>query len=239
KKAYILGLAFGVIYRHTLNMPSPLMTEKLAIEIYGSCENFTVQNNYIYQIYDAGITHQWSGVGDKVFNHTNVFYRNNVIENCVYSIEYFVSGCEPDNPSVMTNFVIEGNHMWYASRGFCEQRPPADRSWGAHIKGLCSRTGNRAKDYLIKDNIFVDGKDRLVQITSNLYNADGSDSMPTLEGNVFVEEYGRKFGQIELSNTPASHDDARYNFDIPEYITERTYGRSKNNRCLFIGEQEK
>ena len=53
--------------------------------------------------------------------------------------------------------------MWYASRGFCEQRPPADRSWGAHIKGRCSRTGNRAKDYVIKNNIFVDGKDRLLQ----------------------------------------------------------------------------
>ncbi|MBO5294687.1 MAG: hypothetical protein J6B71_05545, partial [Clostridia bacterium] len=74
-----------------------------AVEIYGGCENYTVQNNYIYQIYDAGITHQYSGVGDKVYNHTNVLYLNNVIENCVYSIEYFVSGCEPDNPSVMTN----------------------------------------------------------------------------------------------------------------------------------------
>ncbi|MBO7310662.1 MAG: hypothetical protein J6U86_04645, partial [Clostridia bacterium] len=147
--------------------------------------------------------------------------------------EYFISGCEPDNPSVMTNVKIEGNHMWYASRGFCEQRPAADRTWGAHIKGRCSRTGNRAKDYLIKDNIFVDGKDRLLQITSNLFNPDGSDSMPTFEGNIFVEEYGRKFGQIEQSDTPEKQIDAAHNFDVLAYINERTFGRSKDNEIWF------
>lgn len=204
-----------------------------AVEIYGGCEDYTVQNNYIYQIYDAGITHQYSGVGDKVYNHTNVLYLNNVIENCVYSIEYFVSGCEPSNPSVMTNFRIEGNHMWYASRGFCEQRPPADRSWGAHIKGRCSRTGNRATGYVIKDNIFVDGKDRLLQITSNLYNVDGSDSMPTFEGNIFVEQYGRKLGQVWQSETPDQQIDAKFDFDSIAYLSERTFGRSKDNEIWF------
>ena len=209
-----------------------------AVEIYGGCENYTVQNNYIYQIYDAGITHQYSGVGDKVYNHTNVLYLNNVIENCVYSIEYFVSGCEPENPSVMTNFRIEGNHMWYASRGFCEQRPPADRSWGAHIKGRCSRTGNRAKDYVIKDNIFVDGKDRLLQITSNLYNTDGSDSMPSFSGNLFVEQYGRKLGQVWQSDTPDQQIDAKFDFDCAKYLEERSLGKSdKTNEFWFCNKQ--
>ena len=206
-----------------------------AVEIYGGCTDYTVQNNYIYQIYDAGITHQYSGVGSKVYNHTNVLYLNNVIEYCVYSIEYFVSGCEPGNPSVMTNFRIEGNYMWYASRGFCEQRPPADRSWGAHIKGRCSKTGNRAKDYVIKDNVFVDGKDRLVQITSNLYNTDGSDSMPTFTGNIFVEEYGRKFGQIEQSDTPEVQIDAKFDFETAKYLIERTLNKSdSSNEFWFI-----
>ena len=208
-----------------------------AVEIYGGCENYTVQNNYIYQIYDAGITHQYSGVGDKVYNHTNVLYLNNVIENCVYSIEYFVSGCEPSNPSVMTNFRIEGNHMWYASRGFCEQRPPADRTWGAHIKGRCSRTGNRATGYVIKDNIFVDGKDRLLQITSNLYNVDGSDSMPTFEGNIFVEQYGRKLGQVWQSETPDQQIDANFDFESIAYLSERTFERSKDNEIWFAKNQ--
>lgn len=197
-----------------------------AIEVYGSCTNYIVKNNYIHQIYDAGITHQYSQVGSKVVNHTNVQYLNNVIEYCVYSIEYFVSGCEASNPSVMTDLLIEGNYMWYASRGFCEQRPPADRSWGAHIKGRCSATGNRAKNYIIRNNVFVDGKDRLLQITSNLYNTDGSDSMPTFSGNIYVEEYGRKFGQIEQSDTPYSQEDVRFDFNSVEYLAERSLGKS-------------
>ena len=197
-----------------------------AVEVYGGCENYTVQNNYIYQIYDAGITHQYSGVGDKVYNHTNVLYLNNVIENCNYSIEYFVSGCEPDNPSVMTNFRIEGNYMWYASMGFCEQRPPADRTWGAHIKGRCSRTGNRATGYVIKDNVFAYGKDRLLQITSNLYNVDGSDSMPSFSGNVFVEQYGKKLGQVWQSETPEKQIDAIFDSDCAKYLDERTLGKT-------------
>ena len=126
----------------------------------------------------------------------------------------------------MTNFRIEGNHMWYASRGFCEQRPPADRSWGAHIKGRCSRTGNRAKDYVIKDNIFVDGKDRLLQITSNLYNEDGSDSMPSFSGNIFVEQYGRKLGQVWQSDTPEQQIDAAFDFDSAKYLEERSLEKS-------------
>lgn len=197
-----------------------------AVEVYGGCENYTVQNNYIYQIYDAGITHQYSGVGDKVYNHTNVRYLNNVIEYCNYSIEYFVSGCEESNPSVMTNFLVEGNYMWYASRGFCEQRPPADRTWGAHIKGRCSATGNRANGYVIKNNVFVEGKDRLLQITSNLYNPDGSDSMPSFSGNIYVEEYGKKLGQVEQSDTPYSQEDAKFDFDSAKYLAERSLGKS-------------
>ena len=126
----------------------------------------------------------------------------------------------------MTNFRIEGNHMWYASMGFCEQRPPADRSWGAHIKGRCSATGNRATGYVIKDNVFVYGKDRLLQITSNLYNVDGSDSMPSFSGNIFVEVYGKKFGQVEQSNTPERHFDWMMDFEVHAYLAEACLGKS-------------
>ena len=59
-----------------------------AIEIYGGCKNYTVDNCYIYQIYDAGITHQITTNGKKIeFN--DITYKNNLVEYCVYSIEYF------------------------------------------------------------------------------------------------------------------------------------------------------
>ena len=194
------------------------------VEIYGGCENYTVEHCWFDQIYDAAVTHQYSGVGNTVYNAKNVKYLNNVIEHCVYSIEYFYSGCEEDNPSVMDGFLIEGNYCWYASYGLCETRPSQDRSWGAHIKGRSSRTGNRAKNYVIRNNYFIGCKDRLVQITSNLYNPDGSDSMPTFSGNVFVLEYGKKFGQVEQRSDPGNQIDAKFDLDVIAYLGGKTDG---------------
>ena len=203
------------------------------VEIYGGCENYIVKNNYFYQIYDSAVTHQYSGIGDNVYNHTNVQYVNNVMDYCGFPIEYFVSGASEGNPSVMTDLLMEGNHMWYAGYGFSEQRPPADRSWGASIKGHCGGSGNRANGYIIKNNIFAFRIDRFVSIISDLTNPDGSDSMPTFIGNIFVEEYGVKFGRVKQADAPDYRDDVIYNFKVLAYIEERTFGRSKDNEAWF------
>ncbi|MBO7311058.1 MAG: hypothetical protein J6U86_06680, partial [Clostridia bacterium] len=201
-----------------------------AVEIYGGCEDYTVQNNYIYQVYDSGITHQWSNVtqaekdsGEKrVFNHTNVSYLHNVLDYCGFPIEYFVSVVPEGNESTMTNLLMEGNHMWYSGYGFSEQRPPADRTWGASIKGHAGEPSNRANGYVIKDNIFAYRKDRFVSIISSLTNPDGSDSMPTLINNIFVEEYGVKFGRIKQADEGTEYrEDVMYDFNVLAYIEER------------------
>ena len=204
------------------------------VEIYGGCENYLVQNNYIYQVYDSGITHQYSGVGDKVYNHTNVSYLNNVLDYCGFPIEYFVSMVAEGNPSTMTNLLIEGNHMWYSGYGFSEQRPPADRSWGASIKGHAGEPSNRADGYVIKNNIFAFRKDRFLSIISSLTNPDGSDSMPTMEGNIFVEVYGVKFGRVKQADYGETYrEDVVYDFNVLDYIEERTFGRSSGNQVWF------
>ena len=204
------------------------------VEIYGGCENYLVQNNYIYQVYDSGITHQYSGVGDKVYNHTNVSYLNNVLDYCGFPIEYFVSMVAEGNPSTMTNLLIEGNHMWYSGYGFSEQRPPADRSWGASIKGHAGEPSNRADGYVIKNNIFAFRKDRFLSIISSLTNPDGSDSMPTMEGNLFVEVFGVKFGRVKQADYGETYrEDVVYDFNVLDYIEERTFGRSSGNQVWF------
>ena len=204
------------------------------VEIYGGCENYLVQNNYIYQVYDSGITHQYSGVGDKVYNHTNVSYLNNVLDYCGFPIEYFVSMVAEGNLSTMTNLLIEGNHMWYSGYGFSEQRPPADRSWGASIKGHAGEPSNRADGYVIKNNILAFRKDRFLSIISSLTNPDGSDSMPTMEGNLFVEVFGVKFGRVKQADYGETYrDDVVYDFNVLEYIEERTFGRSSGNQVWF------
>ena len=171
-----------------------------AVEIYGGCENFTVTDNYIYQVYDAGITQQVGLDSDpnNIKHQKNMTYARNVIEYCNYSIEYFLSGCVKENPSRMENFLIEDNYMWNAAEGFCEQRPDHDQ--GAHIKGWSGGNRNRATGYVVKDNLMIGSKDMLVQIMSDLYNPDGSDSMPKLSGNHFVSTLGSQFGVLAMDD---------------------------------------
>jgi hypothetical protein len=165
-----------------------------AVEIYGGCGGFAVDNCYIYQVYDAGLTHQFRvSKGNSVVNQRRVRYSNNVIEKCNYSIEYFLSGIRQDNPSRMEDFVIEDNLMWNTGVGFCRQRP--DRCASAHIKSW-RNSCNRATGYHIRRNLFAFGADMIVEISSGLENPDGSDSMPKMEDNVFVGTKCQRFGVV-------------------------------------------
>ena len=206
------------------------------IEIYGGCDGFFVDNNYIYQIYDAGITQQ-TNLGNNATNiqhQKNMTYSNNVLEYCYYSIEYFLSACPVDNPSRMENFIIEGNHMWYQGAGWSQQRPPADSVYGAHIKGQCSSTGgNRATNYIIRNNVMVGVTHRFVRISSSLLNPDGSDSMPSFSGNIFAAEYGQIFGQVEQLETIRVKE-AKHNYDVDEYLGENSDG---TNTYWFIDQK--
>ena len=157
-----------------------------------------------------------------------------MLDYCGFPIEYFVSMVAEGNPSTMTNLLIEGNHMWYSGYGFSEQRPPADRSWGASIKGHAGEPSNRADGYVIKNNIFAFRKDRFLSVISSLTNPDGSDSMPTMEGNIFVEEYGVKFGRVKQADYGETYrEDVMYDFNVLDYIEERTFGRSSGNQAWF------
>ena len=201
-----------------------------AVEIYGGCDTFTVTDNYIYQVYDAGITQQYGLTDDDVKNKAdksqkNMTYARNVIEYCNYSIEYFLNLKDnPENPSRMENFLIEDNLMWYAGYGFCEQRPDGGAS---HIKGWSGGYRNRAENYVIRNNLMFGTKNTLVQIVSSLTNPDGSDSMPRLSGNDFAAQAGDRFGMVSTEQNPADHG---YGADLPEYL-----GGKSDRDVFWIG----
>ena len=194
------------------------------VEIYGGCDGYTIDNCYVHDVYDAGITHQydmrsWKG-GDPILMK-NVKYTRNVIERCNYSIEYFLH-CISDpvkNPSRMENILFEKNLMRDSAKGFCEQRP--DRTQGAHIK--CWRYwggnshNNRATGFVIRDNVMCMGGNMLVEISSSIMNPDGSDSMPEMTGNVFVGEAGQRFGVLNQGKAV----ELKYNESLPGLLGAR------------------
>ena len=73
----LLGWAFGTVRFGN------------AVEIWDGVDGYRVHDNWMYQIYDTGITHQCHhDKGRKIFQ-SNVEYARNLVEYCFWSIEYY------------------------------------------------------------------------------------------------------------------------------------------------------
>ena len=155
------------------------------VEIYGGCEDYEVSNCYIYQVYDAGITHQITSFGKKTVMD-GVLYRGNLVERCVYSVEYFLE-IEPEgNDSYMKNIVMKDNILRYAGEGWGQQRH--NKHTPSHIKGWSYV--NTASDYVVEDNVFDRCAYRLLHLV-----AKDIESCPKMSGNTYVQYRGGMLGQ--------------------------------------------
>ena len=164
---------------------------KNGIEIYGGCEDYLIQNCYIYQSYDAGITHQISTGGNK-YELKNILYSDNLIEDCVYSVEYFLEKENGDTESLIENCKISGNVMIDSGYGWGQQRHNVNTP--AHIKGWSYE--NTAKDFKITDNVFLRAAYRMIHIV-----AMEESSLPTMRGNTYAQKMGNMLGQFGANHT--------------------------------------
>ncbi len=156
------------------------------VEIYGGCDDFEVSNCYIYQVYDAAMTHQVTTNGKK-FIMKNIRYFNNVVEYCTYSIEYFLEKTMNDTQSYMENIQIHDNVLRYSGYGWGRQRHNQDTP--AHIKGW--EYENTSKNFVIYNNIFDLSTHRMIHIVSK-----EKDSLPRLISNTYVQNRGAMLGQF-------------------------------------------
>ena len=156
-----------------------------AVEIYGACDDYSVTDCYIYQVYDAGITHQVS-TNKTIYNMNNIRYLNNVIEHCVYGIEYFLEKYDPTNESLITDCEMAGNIISFSGYGWGQQRH--NFYTPAHIKGWSYQ--NDARDYVIHDNIFDRAAYRMLHLVAKDY-----ESLPKMYGNTYIQNLGLSLGQ--------------------------------------------
>ena len=161
-----------------------------AVEIYGGCKDYTVDNCYFYQVYDAAITHQTDSTG-RCQEMINVKYTNNLIETSTYSIEYFLSFSDVDtNKSIMKNFYIGNNFMVDAGCGWGKQRYNPETP--AHIKSWNSQ--NPAENYVVENNVFYYSTYDLLQI--GCINKDG---VPVMRGNTYIQKKDGSFGNVGVN----------------------------------------
>jgi hypothetical protein len=179
-----------------------------AIEIYGGCKNYTVDNCYIYQIYDAGITHQITTNGKKIeFN--DITYKNNLVEYCVYSIEYFLEMTDGDTQSYMKNIKMHDNVLRFSGYGWGQQRH--NKHTPAHVKGW-SYT-NVAYDYEVYNNVFDRSAFRLLHLV-----ALKDEYCPTMHDNTYIQNAGGMIGQYG-GNEKAEPQIEFFDEDIVSKIT--------------------
>ncbi|MBR0143563.1 MAG: hypothetical protein IJM21_05245 [Clostridia bacterium] len=156
------------------------------VEIYGGCEDYLCENNYVYQVYDAGLTHQYTVQNGETCVMKDVRYAGNLIERCVYSIEYFLSGTEGTG-SRMDGLTIENNFLRYSGYGWGQQR---HNFWTpAHVKSW--NFENPACRYSIRGNVFDRARYRLLHLCCK----SGKD-YPVLNGNTYIQVLGLPLGQF-------------------------------------------
>ncbi len=161
------------------------------VEIYGGCDDFEVENNLFYQIYDAGISHQCTvSKPDESIIMKNIRFRNNVILNAYYSIEYFLYVSYKNNPSHIENALYEGNICRFSAHGFTNQRP--DVCGGTHIK--TGRAENPAVNFVIKDNIFDEGRVWILAVRTKPTDIPYPESLPVPEHNIYIQSEDGQFG---------------------------------------------
>lgn len=155
------------------------------IEIYGGCDDFVVSNCYVYQVYDAAMSHQVSTNGRR-YVMRNIRYADNVIEKCVYGIEYFLNKNRGGEDSYMDNLEMSGNIIYDTGYGWGQQRH--NKHTPAHIKGWSYE--NTASNYRIHNNIFGRAAYRMVHLV-----AREQESCPQMYQNTYIQNLGATLGQ--------------------------------------------
>jgi len=151
-----------------------------AIEIYGGCDGFLVDNCYFYEVYDAAMTHQ-VGNQDTELHMDNIVYSNNVMDKCQYSIEYFFGGVSTEGADFErngTNVLFTNNLCRRAGYGFGSTR--RDGSSQRHIRSGGSR--NEFYNFRIENNIFDRSVYELTQTT-----CAKDEFKPTFDGNLYIQ----------------------------------------------------
>ncbi len=200
-----IGFVGGMVQNYNNETGKPTRFGN-AVEIYGSVidyEGYTVEdgmivdNNYIYQCYDAGPTFQLSAKVNTgtVARMEKAEFTNNVLEYSNYNIEYWMSTDEDSgeifDDSYIQDFTVENNILRYAGYGLCQTRP--DKGGSAHIKTWYHENGSYNRiigNIKIRNNLFYKQREQAYYFRTNRH----SDRYPILLNNTFYGMYGDNFG---------------------------------------------
>ncbi len=209
-----IGWIGGTITTYNRYTPERYVRLGNGIEIYGAVDGFYIDNNYVYQCYDAGLTHQVSNQNAKC-RQDNIYYTNNVVTDCVYSIEYFLS-TSIDNTYEREgeNILFEGNLLRRAGYGFGSSRPDINNQ--RHIRtGSGSGAKHAYYNFEIRNNIFDRAVHELVQTYTYV-----PDAAAKYSGNTYIQGIGN--GLYEHSDKYRNTTDLNAKANIQNELGDAT-----------------
>ena len=171
------------------NMYSPTRYGN-GVEVYGGCDNFIIDNCYVYQCFDAGITNQYQKGGAEAIVEKNVTFSNNLIEYCCYNIEYFMGVADTSVTRLLQNVLYENNILRMAGFGWGRINPTNS----ANIKGWDHY--NMADNFAIRNNIFDRAYGDLLHIGTQQIGW-----FPKMSGNTYIQFKESAFGHIGQNAT--------------------------------------
>ncbi len=177
-----------------------------AVEIWGAAVDYTVRNNYFYEIYDSAATFQFR-LGEETKNVKNVLFADNIFYHCTAAIEYWLASEE----GTIDNFKIENNFLWQSGYGLGAQRPSRTGSISLTTGGMDNKHSGPVS---FSDNIIA------ISSVDLIYVNPKSGHYPTLSGNTFIQYEGGRLG-IYNSQKPIRFDENIQNV-INSHLGDKT-----------------
>ncbi len=183
------------------------------IEVYGGCDNYVIDNCYVYQCFDAGITNQYQKGGADSIIEKDVTFSNNLIEYCCYNIEYFMGVADVAATRLLQNVLYENNILRMAGYGWGRVNPTNS----ADIKGWDHY--NMADGFVIRNNIFDRAYGDLLHIGVQQYGW-----FPRFSGNTYIQYNGGNLGHIGQNATSLMKYDASVSSTVTNTLNEMDAG---------------
>lgn len=175
-----------------------------AVEIYGSCNGYLVENNWMYQLYDTGVTHQFSD--GTACTQEGVKYYGNLIELCHWGIEFYNAMGDGTTPAsrkytrdvhIAYNVVRDSGYGWGSITRY--------RQGGSYA--YCGSSLSLNEDELTEYNIFDRSAGYVIYLPANSNEKD--------DKNIYIQNEGNTLGMLK-GNYFKCDFDAAYN--IRKYL---------------------
>jgi len=189
------------------------------IQIYGGSDVFVIDNCYVYECYDAGISPQYSAVGTNEILLKKIYYTNNVIDKCIYNIEYFMGAVESGSADryfetmhYTGNILARSGYGW----GMLPSRSACIKGWDHY---------NKASDFIIKDNIILNPAYNAYHIS-----ADFEGWLPELSGNTYIIRRNSQFVKYGANGS------SQYTYDSTAEQTAKNVLDEKDFKLYYLPE---